>query len=64
MTLKAGDRIVAESERVGVPARSGVIEEVMRAKPRPRYRIHWDDGHDSVYTPDAGALRAAEPAKR
>jgi hypothetical protein len=36
-----------------------VIEEVVRADPRPRYRIRWDDGHESIYTPHAGALRRA-----
>jgi hypothetical protein len=24
----------------------------------PRYRIEWDDGHESIYTPSAGALHA------
>jgi hypothetical protein len=60
MTLKAGERVVAESEQVGRSPRFGVIEEVVRSEPRPRYRIRWDDGHETVYTPDAGALRAAE----
>ena len=32
---------------------------------RARYRIEWDDGRTSVYTPAAGALRLApETAKR
>jgi hypothetical protein len=34
-----------------------VIEEVVRVDPSPRYRIRWDDGHESIYTPAAGALR-------
>jgi hypothetical protein len=42
----------------------GVIEEVVRQAPSPRYRIRWDDGHESIYTPAAGALRTAEPAER
>jgi Domain of unknown function (DUF1918) len=61
MTLKSGDRVIAESEQVGRPARSGVILEVMAGVKHARYRIRWDDGHESVYTPDAGALRAAQP---
>jgi hypothetical protein len=32
---------------------------VLREDPAPRYRIDWDDGHSSVYTPAAGALQAA-----
>jgi hypothetical protein len=60
MTLKTGDHVVAESEQVGHPARGGVIKEVLVSEPHPRYRILWDDGHESIYTPAAGALRAAE----
>jgi Domain of unknown function (DUF1918) len=63
MTLKAGDRVVVEAEQVGRPARSGVIQEVLESERRARYRIRWDDGHESIYTPDAGALRADEPER-
>lgn len=56
MELKAGDRVVAESESTERPPRLGVIEEVLSPKPSPRYRIRWDDGHESIYTPQAGAL--------
>jgi hypothetical protein len=42
----------------------GVIEEVVRGAASPRYRISWDDGHESIYTPAAGALRRAAPAKK
>jgi hypothetical protein len=31
------------------------VREVFR-EDQPRYRIEWDDGHASVYTPAAGAL--------
>jgi hypothetical protein len=58
MTFKAGDRVVAESESTARAARGGVVEEVVRGEPSPRYRIRWDDGHESIYTPAAGALRA------
>jgi hypothetical protein len=64
MELKAGDRVEVESETLGRPPRTGVIEEVLKGPPSPRYRISWDDGHESIYTPAAGALHAAEPAKR
>jgi Domain of unknown function (DUF1918) len=62
MTFKAGDRVVAESESVTRGARGGVVEEVVRGEPSPRYRIRWDDGHESIYTPAAGALRAESGA--
>jgi uncharacterized protein DUF1918 len=64
MELKAGDRVEVESESTERPPRTGVIKEVVREAPSPRYRISWDDGHESIYTPAAGALRRVEPAKR
>jgi hypothetical protein len=64
MELKAGDRVIVESESTDRPPRKGVIEEVVRPAPSPRYRISWDDGHESIYTPAAGALRPAPPAKK
>ena len=45
-------------------ASDGVIEEVVRGALSPRYRIRWDDGHESIYTPAAGALRPAAPAEK
>ena len=60
MQLNAGTRVTAESESTARPARTGVIEEVLREGPSARYRIRWDDGHESIYTPAAGALRAVE----
>jgi Domain of unknown function (DUF1918) len=64
MELKAGDRVIVESESTDRPPRTGVIEEVVRAAPSPRYRIRWDDGHESIYTPAAGALRPAPPTEK
>jgi uncharacterized protein DUF1918 len=63
MVLEVGTRVAVESESTERPARTGVVEEVVRGDPHPRYRIRWDDGHESIYTPAAGALRAAEPAR-
>jgi hypothetical protein len=41
------------------------LREVVHEDPRVRYRIEWDDGRTSVYTPAAGALQLAhETAKR
>lgn len=54
MNAQAGDRIVVESERVGQPARTGVVEEVVQEEP-PRLRVRWEDGHTSVFVPSAGA---------
>ena len=60
MKAHAGDRIVVESERVTQPPWRGVVEEVIAEEP-PRLRIRWDDGHESVFAPAAGAVRVEEP---
>ena len=64
MQLTVGTRVAAESESTERRPRMGVIEEVLREAPSPRYRIRWDDGHESIYTPAAGALRAVQAAER
>jgi hypothetical protein len=60
--LAVGERVEAESESVDRPARRGTIEEVLRTEPTPRYRIRWDDGHESILTPSSGALSRARDA--
>ena len=57
MVFQPGDRVIAESESTRRAPRSGTIREVLREEPA-RYRIEWDDGHESIYTPAAGALHA------
>ncbi|MDP9346223.1 MAG: DUF1918 domain-containing protein [Actinomycetota bacterium] len=57
MGFKVGDRVAVESESTERPARAGTVTEVVREQPA-RYRIAWDDGHESIYTPAAGALHA------
>jgi hypothetical protein len=57
MAFEVGRHVMAESESTDRSPRSGVIEEVLRGDPSPRYRIRWDDGHESIYTPESGALR-------
>jgi hypothetical protein len=64
VALRVGMRVAVESESSDRSGRTGVIREVVRDDPHPRYRIRWDDGHESIYTPAAGALRAQEPAGR
>ena len=64
MDLKVGNRVEVESESTEQRPRRGVLEEVVRDAPSPRYRIRWDDGHESIYTRAAGALRRAEPSEK
>jgi hypothetical protein len=57
MSGKIGDRIEVESEAVGTPPREGEILEVIEGEVGVRYRIRWEDGHESVLTPGGGAAR-------
>jgi Domain of unknown function (DUF1918) len=57
MDLEVGDRVAAESESTERPARKGTVEERLGGDSSSRYRIRWDDGHESIYTPAAGSLR-------
>ncbi len=56
MQAKSGDTIVVESERAAQTARRGTIEEVVQDAPL-RVRVRWEDGHESIFTPAAGAAR-------
>jgi hypothetical protein len=64
MEFKSGDRVQVESESTDRPPRTGIVEEVVRGTANPRYRIRWDDGHESIYTPAVGALYSAEPTRK
>jgi hypothetical protein len=64
MAHKVGKRVEAESESTDRRPRSGVVQEVLKGDPSPRYRIRWDDGHESIYTPASGALRAQQRPKQ
>jgi Domain of unknown function (DUF1918) len=62
VTAKIGDRVVVEAEGTSRTPRHGVIEEILQEEP-PRLRIQWDDGHESILSPAAGALRV-EPRRK
>ncbi|HJS26811.1 MAG TPA: DUF1918 domain-containing protein [Actinomycetota bacterium] len=57
MAAKRGDRIEIDSETVGTPTREGEILEVLQGQISVRYRIRWQDGHESVFTPSGGTAR-------
>jgi len=56
MRAHVGDTIVVESERAAQSGRVGVIEEVLQEDP-VRVRVRWEDGHESVLSPSAGAAK-------
>jgi hypothetical protein len=62
MAAKTGDRIEIESETVGTPSREGEILEVLQGEVSVRYRVRWQDGHETVFTPSGGTARII-PAK-
>jgi hypothetical protein len=53
--------ILVESERAGRPAREGSILEILEASFGTRYRVKWDDGHESVIHPMGGTVRVRHP---
>jgi len=59
MQFEVGDHVISESESTERRPRRGLVEEVLRGEPHPRYRIRWDDGRQTSYTPAGGALRKA-----
>ena len=58
---EVGDLIVIAGHRVGEAERTAEILEVLGEVPNERFRVRWDDGHESVLRPgsDATALRVA-----
>jgi hypothetical protein len=63
MTLKVGDRVEQLARSTQRQPRGGVIREIVHPEPDPRYRIAWDDGHETVYAPAAGSLKGVKRAK-
>jgi len=59
---RKGDLIIVNPPRVGGPPRQGEIIEVIEGNLRVRYRVRWNDGHESLFAPGAGAARI-EPVR-
>ena len=57
MDAKVGDRILVESQKVGLPDREGEILEVIPASYGTRYVVRWDDGRETTIRPAAGSSR-------
>jgi len=64
MALEVGTAVMAQAQSTTRGPRCGVIEEVLRGDPSPRYRVRWDDGHESTITPASGTLQALPPGRR
>ena len=55
-TVRVGDRIEVESEKVGSPTRVGVVTQVEGHM----LHVRWDTGRESMFIPSAGAIRVVE----
>jgi Domain of unknown function (DUF1918) len=69
MATRQRERIVIDSDKAGQPAREGEILEVIEASYGTRYRVAWDDGHESTIRPAAGIahivhVKQQSPSKR
>jgi hypothetical protein len=66
MPVKPRDRIVIDSDKAGQPAREGEILEVIEADYGTRYRVAWDDGHETTIRPAGGTAHVvhAKPETR
>ena len=65
MAVKQRDRIVIDSDKAGQPPREGDILEIIEADYGTRYRVAWDDGHESTIRPAGGIVHVihAKPPK-
>ena len=63
MVSRTHDRIVLDSAKVGEHAREGEILEVIEAEYGTRYRVAWDDGHESTIRPTLGSAHVIAATK-
>jgi Domain of unknown function (DUF1918) len=55
MHAVVGDVIVIEGTVVDHPRRRGEVVEVLETGGDERYRVRWEDGHESLFFPGPGA---------
>ena len=62
---RVGDEIVITGHSVGDSPRTAVILEVLGETGHERFRVRWEDGHESIYFPadDAVIQRPKRRAK-
>lgn len=57
-----GDVVVIAGHHVGEPERLGEILDVLGQVGHERYRVRWEDGHESIFFPGSDAtIRRAAP---
>lgn len=62
---KPGDLVIVSAHHVGDAERIGEILEVLGGPGSERYRVRWDDGHESIFYPgsDATIKHSTRPRK-
>lgn len=60
---RTGDQVLVEGRKVGVAPRSGTILEVLGEPGSERYRIRWEDGHESVCAPSSDMTIKPKPTR-
>jgi len=60
MNAQAGDRIIVDSDKVGIPARQGEILQVIPHEGHVEFRVRWDDGHVTEIRPSGASYRIVE----
>jgi hypothetical protein len=55
-TTKRGDVVTVAGHHVGEPQRVGEILDVLGDPGHNRYRVRWDDGHESIFYPSSDAV--------
>jgi hypothetical protein len=60
---RPGDWVVVHAHALGEPAREGLILEVLGTPGHERYRVRWDEEHESIFYPgsDATIRKEARP---
>ena len=53
---KPGDLVVVAGHHVGEHERTGEILELLGDPGHPRYRVRWDDGRESIFSPSSDAV--------
>jgi Domain of unknown function (DUF1918) len=62
---RPGDIVIVEGHRVGESRRLGEILEVLGTPGHEHYRVHWEDGRETVFYPSSDAtIKAGTRTRR
>jgi hypothetical protein len=61
---RAGDEIVVAGHSVGNAERRATIVEVLGERGHERFRVRWEDGHESILSPGEDAILRRPSTRR